>query len=436
MTDACYWIWLQTAMGVGSLRTDRMIREGISPEALYQMSPEELAATGLFSKGEARALKALSLEEAQRSVEKARALGCAILTPEHPHYPKNLTHIDRMPCVLYLLGTVASLADQLVLTMVGTRSSTEYGEYATYRLSHDLAAAGCTVVSGLAVGIDRAAHEGALSVGGRTIGFLACGLDVDYPSASRDLKKRILQTGGALISEFPFGMPALPHNFNIRNRLLSGISAGVVVVQAPLVSGALITARHALAQNRDVFAVPGGIFDKNAAGCNRLIRDGAGMVVNAYSILGEYIGRFPTSIDARTVTGKIEAATKQLRRNGVKLPPSFAKKDASPVGDFADKAPQAQPAFAAEQPAAKSADMPAPERRKLAGEALERLSLSASARAIYDALDFAGADCCAIAQQTGLRIMDIMAGLTELELCGLVEPRPGQRYAVSEKGLD
>lgn len=285
MTDVIYWIWMQRALGAGSIKTDKVLRQIGSPDLLYHMTREQIADTGLFAPGEIDKIKSVSLEDAQEIVRLAGKYACTIVTPDDMNYPVGFQNIACMPCVLYVKGDLSGLNEELMLTLVGTRESTAYGENTARRLSYDLAAAGCVVVSGLAVGIDYASHEGALAAHGRTIGLLACGQDIDYPSLSHDLKKSILDSGGALISEFPFGEKPFRYHFNIRNRLLSGISAGVVVVQAPERSGALNTARHALEQNRDIFAVPGEIFDVSMAGCNRLIRDGGKIVIDRKSVV-------------------------------------------------------------------------------------------------------------------------------------------------------
>ena len=418
MTDTLFWVWLQTALGVGSIKTDCVVRAGLSPEQLYRMTGQQLEQTGFLSAGEAKAMKACTLETATTILRRAKELDCDVITPEHPHYPENLTHIARMPCVLYVRGDLSTLSNEHLLTMVGTRDSTREGEYAAFRLARDLAAAGCTVVSGLAVGIDCASHEGALSLGGRTIGILACGLDVDYPRPSAGLKKRILENSGVLMTEFPFGLTAMRHHFNIRNRLLSGISAGVVVVEAPARSGALNTANHALEQGKDVFAVPGGIFKNTSVGCNRLIREGGRIVINGYSILEEYIGRFPASIDPHQVQPRIEQAARLWEKQQQERRKREADAGITPFEPAKERKKKQTPIKRAAKP---EAALP-----------VEIPDMSDNAHKIYEVLCFEPSDCCTIAQNTGLRIMEIMSALTELELLGLAQPAPGQRFALKK----
>ena len=175
---------------------------------------------------------------------------------------------------------------------VGHRGCSEYGKHATTRLSASLSAAGMAIVSGGAIGIDRAAHEGAMKAGGPTIAVLPCGLDVDYLRENEDMRRRIVRTGGALVTEYPPGVPVLRGCFQVRNRLISGLSLGVCVVEAPAKSGSLITARTGREQGRDVFAVPADINSSLSVGSHRLIRDGAHVASCAADILAEYADRF------------------------------------------------------------------------------------------------------------------------------------------------
>lgn len=411
MVDSIFWIWLQQALGAGNIKADQVIRQMESPEVLYHMSEDELRQLGLFAPKEIERIKSTNLTQAKENQRLAKRYGCKIITPDHPDYPYNLTNIDCIPCVLYVVGELSGMEEELVLTMVGTRSSTEYGEKAAAKLAFDLSAAGCTIASGLAVGIDYAAHEGALQAKGRSIGLLACGMNVDYPLSSNSLKRRILDCGGVLMTEFPFGEKAHRYHFNIRNRILSGIASGVIVVQAPDQSGALNTARHALEQNREVFAVPGEIFDTSMTGCNRLIRDGAKVVVNVYSILEEYINKFPSRIDAKTVVAKVKNAA-----GAVPMPPNLPRKVIRAPADMQRKADLGQES-GQEQPLQRCSE-----------EELAALELSDTARQIYRLLGGQPCDCDCLCAQTALGAMEIMAALTELELCSLVEALPGKRY--------
>jgi len=401
MEDCVFWIWLQQALGIGSIKTDWVIRELGSPEKLYQMTEQALAATGRFAPKEIERIRGSSLEEARWQQDRAKRLGCAVVTPDHPAYPASLTNFDCMPCVLYVLGELEGINDELAITMVGTRDCDAYGISTAQHLGCGLATVGATVVSGLAVGIDTAAHEGALQAGGRTIGMLACGMDVGYPQASRRLKRRILDQGGVLISEFPFGVRAYGYHFNVRNRILSGISAGVVVVQAPETSGALNTARHALSQNRDVFAVPGQIFDEKMKGCNRLIADGGKMVLGLASILEEYQGRYPPCIRLEKLSELLEQESRGMVG---KIPARVSQKSERPL------------------PAVEKTPTPSGQLEP------EQCDLSPEAAKVFQLLNQQPTDFDTISYASGLPVARLLAILTELELADLAEQLPGKRY--------
>lgn len=208
-----------------------------------------------------------------------------VVTFNDPAYPERLKLIHDPPPLLYVKGTLCP-ADGNAISIVGTRRATHYGKMAAGRFAGDLARMGVTVVSGLAYGIDAAAHKGALAADGRTIAVLGSGVDVIYPRANAKIYEQIVLSG-AVISEFPMGSQPDPGFFPMRNRIVSGLSLGTLVVESPLKSGALITARHALEQGREVFAVPGNIYSPYSEGCHKLIKDGAKLVESVYDIIGE-----------------------------------------------------------------------------------------------------------------------------------------------------
>lgn len=218
-------------------------------------------------------------------LESAR-LGLTVLHLGHPWYPTLLAAIPDPPLALWLRGRLPAPAATAV-AVVGSRDASPAGLAASRRLGRDLTRAGLVVVSGLARGIDGAAHEGALEGGGATVAVLGCGADKIYPPSHRDLAARLLEQGGAILSEFPPGAPPLPHHFPLRNRIISGLSRAVVIVEASERSGSLITARAALEQGRDVLAVPGGVASGRHRGCHALIKDGARLVETVDDILDE-----------------------------------------------------------------------------------------------------------------------------------------------------
>jgi DNA processing protein len=249
--------------------------------AAASMTAEELG----LRPGERIRLAAAAQYDAAESLDLLHRLHARVVTIRDPDYPPNLRHIYDPPVALFVRGTLLP-SDERALAIVGTRRVTPYGRLVSETLGRDLAQNGVTVISGLAVGADAAAHRGALSAGGRTIGVLACGLDVPYPRETMELREQMVERG-AVISEAPLGMPARKERFHARNRLISGLALGVIVTEAPERSGALITANLAANQGRQVFAVPGSINSEFSKGTHALLRDGAGVATSVDDILSE-----------------------------------------------------------------------------------------------------------------------------------------------------
>lgn len=287
MSDRIQWLWMQNTFGTGSRRAHEIYERYGGPEDLLSLSPGQIERDGFLSREEKRAVLTCDLRGAERTILSAEALGAQILTPDSAEYPESLRNIHAIPLVLYATGDLTLLRENYLISMVGTRSPDEYGLRAARKLSGEIASLGGVVVSGLAVGIDAACHNGALEAGGKTVAFLAAGLDVDYPSKNHELRKRI-ERNGLVLTEYRPGDVALPGHFPVRNRLISGVSMATVVVQSGRRSGTMLTAAHALAQNRDLFAVPGGIFSANMEGCNALLAEGAAPALSGEDILRRY----------------------------------------------------------------------------------------------------------------------------------------------------
>jgi DNA processing protein len=243
--------------------------------------------------------------EVDAELARLGAMGGRLLTLPGAEYPLHLRRIHDPPPVLYALGD-PSIAERRVVAVVGSRRATPYGTATATRLAHELARAGFVVVSGLARGIDAAAHQGALAASGRTVAVLGCGVDVTYPPEMRGLKDQV-RNHGSVLSELPLGAPPDPHHFPTRNRIISGMSLGVLVIEAAADSGSLITAKLALEQGREVFAVPGNVGTQTSTGTNRLIKAGATLVETADDLIEQLIGqlgpvaRLPSSTPSMTV---------------------------------------------------------------------------------------------------------------------------------------
>lgn len=256
-----------------------------SPEGVLGAELAEVNRVRRLMPAEAARLAEVKERDFAREVETLERLGARLVTIEDDEYPANLRQIHDPPPVLFVRGRLLP-QDERAIAVVGTRRVTAYGRAVTETLARDLAARGVTVVSGLAVGADAAAHRGALAGGGRTIGVLACGIDVPYPRDTLELREEIVARG-AVISEFPLGTPARASRFPARNRVVSGLALGVVVTEAPERSGALITANLAASQGRQVFAVPGSVNSEFSRGTHALLRDGARLVESVEDIFDE-----------------------------------------------------------------------------------------------------------------------------------------------------
>ena len=271
------WLALALTPGLGATRARRLVEHFGSVEAVLHASLTELEAVGLLAVSAQSIGTGKSLELAQEEFGKTNAASVSIVSMDDPRYPTRLREIYDPPLILYVRGDPEVLS-RPGIAVVGTRHPTPYGSGMAERLAIDLSARGLVILSGMARGVDTAAHRGALAAKGKTVAVFGTGVDVPYPKENTRLAEQILTQGGALISEFPLGTFAAPQNFPIRNRIISGMSVGVLVVEAAEYSGTRITARCALEQNRDVFAVPGNVTNKNSWGPNTLIKQGAKLV--------------------------------------------------------------------------------------------------------------------------------------------------------------
>jgi len=383
MVDSVYWIWFQLLLGAGTRRAELFLNFFGDPGELYDSLKSGGQAGVMLSQKEISASDK-AMEQAKVIRQRTLRKGCAIITPDQPSYPYLLGHIYSKPAVLYVKGDLACLGeDRLPIAMVGTRRHTAYGERVATDLAGALAASGVTIVSGLARGIDTISHWAALNAGGSTVGVLGCGIDVDYPGGSSKLKSAMCEKG-AVVSEFPLGTEPRPGNFPVRNRIISGMCRGVVVVEADMKSGSMITAGHAHNEGRDIFAVPNSILVPQACGGHALLRDGAKLVECPGDILEEYL-------------------ESQVKKSGPGLYNS--------IGDRATIKESILPETAPEAPS------PPPQ------------GVSREAAAIYEALKEGPVTIMELAARGEWEMALLHTALTELEIYGLVENRPGRVFA-------
>ncbi len=276
-THLLEWLAISLTPGLGPTKSRKLVEHFGSAEAVFRASLTELESTGIQAVSAQSLATGKSAELAREEIAQAAAAEIILLSMDDPCYPPRLKEIYDPPLILRVRGNPEVLI-QPGIAMVGTRHPTVYGTGMAERLACDLAAQGLVIISGMARGVDTASHRGAISAKGKTVAVFGTGVDVIYPKENSRLSEQILALGGALISEFPLGTFAAPQNFPIRNRIISGMSVGVLVVEAAEYSGTRITARCALEQNRDVFAVPGNVTNKNSWGPNTLIKQGAKLV--------------------------------------------------------------------------------------------------------------------------------------------------------------
>lgn len=392
-----YWIWLQNALGAGA-RTDEILSYFETPEEMYKAGEYEWRLSGLLTQKKIEALKNSTFEKTTEIISECRQKGYKIITPDDNSFPDRLKNLPDMPLVLYGMGDCSVLNDTVSIGMVGTRNASVYGIETAQKLSFLLALSGATIVSGGALGVDSEAHAGAMLAKGRTLAFLGCGLSVNYLMENAPLRRAITRYG-AVVSEFSPLTPASRTTFPTRNRLISGVSLGVVVVEAGVKSGSLITANYALDQGKDVFAVPGDIVRSSFDGANYLIKNGAKPVFTAEDILSEYEYRYGDLLDMSNAKTTIASV---------------------PYVDYRKKKQKPQPVEIEEK-------KPQQETRPVERKELPD-DISNEAKIVYSVLNENGVHIDDIVRETNLKMNIVLSTLTELELSGFVQLVSGKKY--------
>ena len=298
MSDVKYWLWLTQTGGLSTAAAHKYLRHFGSVKKLYFAAAEDYRLVPEAREPEVRKLMNKKLDAAEKIEAECRKLGIRIMSLYDADYPDRLRNIYDAPLVLYVKGELPIIDDTPCIAIVGTRKAHQYGQRCAQRFGYDITRCGGVVVSGLAEGIDSAAIRAALDAGGPVVGVLGTGLDVVFPAWNTQLQNAVAKNG-ALISEYPPGTKGSKSTFPQRNRIISGISVGVVVIEAPEKSGSLITAARASEQGRDVYAVPGNIDDPGFVGSNMLIRDGAALAISGWDVISCYRWQFPERIQRR-----------------------------------------------------------------------------------------------------------------------------------------
>ena len=382
-----HWVWLGIAIQPGSKIVDDILRVFPDPEEFFLSGDSGIEKIKSIKEADALRIRATSLDVAKRAIETAENYGAKIITKESGFYPQNLLKIEAAPPVLYVLGDETCLNTVPAVAVVGTRRLSEYGDKMAQIIAGGLGSAGALVVSGMALGIDSAAHKACLSAGGKTVAVQGCGICKTFPPENIELKE-LIAANGAVISEFPPDSEARSSFFPIRNRIVSGMSLGVCVIEAAARSGTSITANLAFDQGRKVFAVPADVNRTTSQGTFRLLRSGAIPVADAKDILSEFGDEHTAHLSFEKIQKrKIEKNPEAKNERPEKLPKPVKK--APPPG------------------------------------------LSKSALAIYEVLDRIPKSTDEISELTELPSSSIAVGLTELELLGLVIPSSGRRFVIA-----
>ncbi|CAN5387661.1 DNA-processing protein DprA [soil metagenome] len=312
------WIALNMTPGVGPRAATKLLERFGSANAVFHARRTELESLRIKPATIESIIKREFQEKAATELERVKEIGGDVLILDDGSYPALLREIDDPPPVLYVKGDWQACFDQPCIGVIGSRLCSTYGENASEMLSRDLASRGLTIVSGLARGIDTAGHRGAIRGQGRTVAVMGTGIDSVYPKQNNRLVREILASGGCLVSQFPLDTPPIPENFPYRNRIISGLSLGVLIVEASERSGSLITARLAMEQNREVMAVPGNITSGNSFGTNYLIKSGAKLVQQWQDVVAE----LPSEIAAAILPPKIDRSAPDVTERQPELIPA------------------------------------------------------------------------------------------------------------------
>lgn len=424
-----FWLWLSLICGPGSKSADSLLESfGGSVSDIYEAGEKEYSAFPEIGKQLRDKLCGKSLAAAKEIFAFCRNEGVGILTPESILYPARLARIRNKPLVLYYKGILRDLEPEVCIAEVGTRHMSEYGSHSSYSMAYDLAKAGAVVVSGMAKGVDGMAHRGALDAGGYTVAVLGNGIDRAYPSEHLPLMKEIIKNGVVITEYKPFTAPN-GFNFPLRNRIISGLSQGTVVIEAPSSSGALITADYAVGQGRDIFALPGKVGELNSGGTNQLIKNGAKIITCAADVLLEYQTLYSNKINLNNIPSiksssfrspldlKVAAPKPSLSKGGLseKVACRVAEKSEKAM-ETADLRKRTDRTPATKESMEQFSDLPE-DQRKILSLLLQKKRLGSD--------DIAG--------QTGMAVGQVLAALTMLEISGYIMALPGGIYTITHE---
>lgn len=431
MTDTIYWIWLSLCCGPASRAYAPLIDHFGSPYRVYRASENEILQVHGMTEGLAKKLCSKDLDDAIAVADACAILDIGIVPYGSPQYPLRLKQLRDAPAVLYYRGGWCDFDKNVCIAVVGTRKMSNYGKKSAYTMGADLTVGGAVVVSGMALGVDSMAAAGALDVGGGTVAVLGCGVDIAYPSEHAYLMKKIISKG-FVISEYPPGTSPSRRNFPERNRIISGLCQGTLVIEADMRSGSLITARCAAYQGREVFALAGMVGVSNSEGTNHLIKNGARIVTCAEDILELYQFLYPSKINIaaigqsahhysnrRSIDERASSAASKLgiKVAGVSL--SAVTNDKSETRSVRVKEKEEQPK---EKSSSKSTKI-----SEILG------TLDACSARVYSCMPEEESATIDEIIRYGFKVHEVASALTMLEISGLVTALPGGQYIKSKK---
>ncbi len=395
-----YWLWLQRALGEGAY-IKNMIEDFGSVKKLYSSNILEWRMSPALTVKQIDRLEQTDINSVDEIIYTCEKNGWTIIDYDDERYPNRLREIHNPPCVLYVDGILPDIDNLAVIGIVGTRKASTYAIKVTHIMSRGITECGALVVSGGALGVDTAAHKGALTAGGNTVAVLGCGLGASYLNENKPLRD-IIKNNGALVTEYPPFTRASRTTFPMRNRIISGLSVGVLVVEAGVKSGSLITANYALEQGRDIFAVPASVLSVDFSGTNKLIDDGAMVATKPAQIVSVYAEKFST-IDI-----------------------SKARSIDELMNDESDKSANVE-----KNENKLSFESIEENREKRLKNEHKASTLNGDAKIVYQCLNDCFLHIDAIIEKTGLTSAKVMASITQLEVMGLIESTSGKRYKLS-----
>lgn len=398
--NAVYWLWLQKALGEGA-RFKEILEDFKSIKEFYNANILEWKMSAALVPKQIHKLEEVGLEDVQNIIYTCEQNNWQIIDYDDTRYPNRLREIPNPPAVLFVDGDLPDIDHSVVISIVGTRRASEYAVKVTELLSRGIAECGAVVASGGALGVDSAAHRGAVMCDGKTISVLGCGFGTSYLMGNKNLRDSI-KRNGALISEFPPFTGATKYTFPLRNRIISGLSLGLLVVEAGVKSGSLITARYAVQQNRDVYAVPCSILSPEFAGTNKLIEDGASVVTKPADLLYPYAERFNIDLS------KVKSVDKLMRET------------ADTGANFEDNQ--------SDKLSFENLEKGRNEREK---RETASLSLNGNNKIVYEALTESLQHIDVITEKCALPVSTVMGALTALEIADLAVSASGKRYKLS-----